>query len=81
MPETAERRGLDALTGFVLRRVRLLTILVLFGGLGLLLAHGASWPSILLTVAFLSALAFGWLAVWFWVRVARSMGRSRSGAE
>jgi hypothetical protein len=81
MRESAERRGLYALTGFVLRRIRLLTILVLIGGLGLVLAHGASWPSLLLTAGFLGALAFGWLAVWFWVRVARSIGRSRSGAE
>lgn len=81
MPETSERRAFDALTGFVLRRIRLLTILVLAGGLGLVLAHGASWPSILMTVAFLLALAFGWMAIWFWVWAARNMGRSRSGAE
>jgi len=72
MPEGAIARLVDALSAMVLRRVRFLTILVMIGAGGVILTQDFSWSSILLAVACMAALVFGWLGITFWIWVFRN---------
>ncbi|MBN8920583.1 MAG: hypothetical protein J0H62_07830 [Rhizobiales bacterium] len=65
-------RFLDALAGLALRRVRLVTLLAMFGIFWLILADGGSWTGAIIATGIFLAFAFGWAAVSFWLYAARN---------
>ncbi len=78
MPEGAAQPAvLDRALGFAARRIRLLTVLLLVGGVGLIAAHDASWTSIAVATLLILILAFGWISLWFWIWVLRNTGKPR----
>jgi hypothetical protein len=77
MPEGRAGAWHDALLATAVRRVRLLTVLVLVGAVGLIAAHDASWSSIATAAIALLAIAIGGLSVAFWLRVLRTSGGRR----
>lgn len=78
MPEgEAQPAVLERTFGFAARRIRLLTVFLLVGGIGLIAAHDASWTSIAVTTLLIVILAFGWISLWFWTTVLRNSGKPR----
>lgn len=55
-----------------LRRVRMLTVLVMVVAGGLILSHDLSWSSIAIAGAILLAVVFGWFSIVFWLWVFRN---------
>ena len=52
--------------GLALRRVRLLTLIVLFGAFGLILTQGASWTSSFVVLALVAIAGLGGAAIALW---------------
>ena len=69
-------RLFDTVFSFALRRLRLLTVLLVVGVFSLILAESASWTSAIVALAIVLILALGWAAAWVWLCVFRASGRS-----
>ncbi len=69
-------RLFDTIFSFALRRLRLLTVLLIVGVFSLILAESASWTSAIVALAIVVILAFGWAAAWVWLYVFGRSGRS-----
>jgi hypothetical protein len=78
MPEGRVAALREALLAMAVRRVRLLTIVVLVGAVGLIAAHDAPWTSIAFAAVAVLTVAIGALGVWFSIRV---LGRSEGRRE
>ena len=77
MPEGRAGAWRDALLAMAVRRVRLLTVLILVGAIGLIAAQDASWTGIAFVGIVALAVAIGLLSVALWLRVFRTSGGRR----
>ena len=80
MPEGRGGTVWDALFALAARRVRLLTVIVLFAGVTLIAAQDASWTSVALVGIAVLAIAIGALGLLTGLRALRTTGRAR-GSE
>ncbi len=60
----------DRLVALALRRVRMMTIFLLFGAVTVIAANGASWASSFVILASVLTVVCGWGAIrlWTWAR-------------